>query len=385
MADYLGVDLGGTKIGFVLADESGHFICEDSKSFSSPYKTTSRMLPDGEPEVVLDTVMTEIPMEKRVQAYLARAEADFLKAAKAKTGKAAYDKKGYSLCGKTWIQDGRIFMMGSNSPPRFATDLGNGRIGILVAEASEKVRGANDGNAAATAQGIYYKAVRGIEPRETGYFILGTGFGFGIPEYFALTEIGHIPAGFMPEWLWQECGCTQGHKTACAENYASGGGMKNTAETLLAFKNRPLPESVRAGAFVLSGGADLAELLEKTVLKSGKTDSKTIMDLAGKKSDGLAVFIAELAARTTAYAAVTSAQLFGLRIIGIGESVALNNPWHVRRISEIADAYLKGNSILRPPLVIEPTPLSNPAGYGALSLVVPESRYEVWAEKMKIK
>ena len=383
MANILGVDLGGTKIGFVLADDDGNFIYEDSKSFSSPYKITSRTLPDGEPEVLLDTVMSDIPMGKRVQAYLARSEADFLKASKAKTGKASYVKKGYSLCGKTWIEDGKIYMMGSNSPPRFATDLGNGKIGILVSEASEKVRGANDGNAAATAQGIYYKAMRGIEPRETGYFILGTGFGFGIPEYFALTEIGHIPAGFIPEWLWQECCCTQGHKTTCAENYASGGGMQKTAEVLLAFKNRPLPESVRAGASVLSGGADLAGLLEKTELKSGKADSKTIMDLAGQKSDGLAVFIAELAARTTAFAAIASAQLFGLRIIGVGESVALNNPWHVRRIAEIADGYLRGNSILRPPLVIESTPLSNPAGYGALSLVVPESRYEAWAEKMK--
>lgn len=39
--------------------------------------------------------------------------------------------------------------------------------------------------------------------------------------------------------------------------------------------------------------------------------------------------------------------------------------------------------MLRPSLKAELTPLKNPAKYGALSLVVPESRYEIWAEKMK--
>jgi hypothetical protein len=110
---------------------------------------------------------------------------------------------------------------------------------------------------------------------------------------------------------------------------------------------------------------------------------KTVMDLAKDNSDGLAVYIANIASDVTAFAAVTAAQLFGLQLIGIGESVARLNPWHVDNISKKVDSYTKGNTMLRPSLKVELTPLKNPAKYGALSLVVPESRYEIWAEKMK--
>lgn len=54
--------------------------------------------------------------------------------------------------------------------------------------------------------------------------------------------------------------------------------------------------------------------------------SKTVMDLAIDNSDGLAVYIANIASDVTAFAAVTAAQLFGLQLIGIGESVARLNP-----------------------------------------------------------
>lgn len=54
--------------------------------------------------------------------------------------------------------------------------------------------------------------------------------------------------------------------------------------------------------------------------------SKTVMDLAIDNSDGLAVYIANIASDVTAFAAVAASQLFGLQLIGIGESVAHLTP-----------------------------------------------------------
>jgi predicted NBD/HSP70 family sugar kinase len=376
MANYMGVDLGGTKAGFVLADGDGNFLYE--KSFPSPFQRTSRLTAGGEPETVIDAEMTDVPADRRVAAYLERLESEFLKEAKRTAGAASPERRGFSLCGKTWVQDGKIVMVGSNSPMRFAADLGGGREGIIVTDALDGTQAANDGNAAATAQGIYYRAVSGIEPRETGYIILGTGFGFGIPFYSALTEIGHIPVRAMPDWLRQECGCTEGRKTVCAENYASGRGLQETARILLAMEGTPELEA----AFPGRPGPGPGRLVSASLLKGGNADPRAILDLARDGKDGLASFIEDLAAEVTAMAAVTAALLFGLQVIGAGESIALHHPWHVRRIAEKAEALVAGNNMLRPRLRIEPTPLRDPAKFGALSLVVPVERYEAWASKM---
>lgn len=381
MANILGVDLGGSKIDYVLANSDGDFLFE--RTYPSPYKRTRKKLSSGEPEVFLDTELTDIPIEKRVYNYVARTETEFLNEAKKEIGNNNFEKKGYSLCGKTWVHDGKIVMMGSNAPSRFTSDLGKGKIGIIIADSADNIKAANDGNAAATAQGIYYKAVKGIEPKETGYFILGAGFGFGIPEYFALTEIGHIPVGFVPKLLWQECGCVDGHKTACAENYVSGRGIQNTAELLLSFNGSHVLNELSGYMAIITEEANLSNLIVTSKMRNQKIDSKIVMDLAKDNSDGLAAFIANFAADITAYAAVTAALLFGLQIIGIGESIARFNPWHVDNIARKVNSYVRGSTILRPSFKVELTPLNKPAKYGALSLVVPESRYETWVEKMK--
>ncbi len=381
MANILGIDLGGTSLDYVLADENGNFLYE--KSYISPFKKTAKKLPDGKPEVFIDTILHNIPVEHRIYTYIAQTEAEFLNDVKEKTGNINLEKKGYSLCGKTWKHDGRIYIIGGNTPLRFAEKAGKGKIGIAITELKSdyKIKAANDGNAAATAQGIYYKAVKGIDPVETGYLILGTGFGFGVPGYSALTEIGHIPVGFLPKLLWQNCGCTDGHKTACAENYVAGRGIKRCAEILLSSAKDP---ALYALAEYSNTDIKIDELIATSRLKNCKDISaETVMDFAKDNSDGLAVYIADLAAEITAYAAVTAAQLFGLQRIGIGESVAHCNPWHVDNIAKKVNAYTRGNTILQPALKVEATPLKNPAKYGALSLVVPESRYDIWADKME--
>jgi hypothetical protein len=106
------------------------------------------------------------------------------------------------------------------------------------------------------------------------------------------------------------------------------------------------------------------------------------MDYAKNSADGLAAFIADLAAQVTADAAIAIAQLFGLTRIGIGESVARSNPWHVDIIAKKVADRTRNSSMLTPPLKVELTPIHNPAKFGALSLVVPESQYEIWAQKM---
>ncbi len=377
MPYFLGVDLGGTKVDYVLADHYGNIVCE--KRYESPFKKTSDRLPDGRPEVLLDAILPGVPMEEKTSRYLAGLEADFLR----EFNIDAFEKRGWSLCGKTWTRDGSIFMIGGNTPSRFAARLGQGKIGIRIASKDADTEAANDGNAAATAQGIYYEATMGIEKKETGYFILGTGFGFGTPEYDALTEIGHIPVGLAPDLLWQECGCTAGHKTACAENFASGRGIQNTAKLLISHDGDPALKQASASLARAAGAPDLFDLVAASKMRYKRIDARTVMDLAKNNEDGLAVYVANLAAEVTALAAVTAALQFGLRLIGIGEKVALANPWHVDNIAAKVSAHVAGSTLLRPPLEVQLTPLSEPAKYGALSLIAPKERYGVWAEKMR--
>jgi glucokinase len=379
---YLGVDLGGTKVTCVLANDKGDFLFQ--QTYSSPFKRMQRKLPDGSPAVYLDDVMTNVPIKKRVSAYLSHIESNFLKEAKKEIGIGTYDKKGMSLCGKTWFHNNNIMMAGGNTPARLFVNLGDGKSGVFVTEKTEDLVAANDGIAAATAQGIYFHVERGIIPKETGYLILGTGFGFGVPDYFALAEIGHTPVGFIPKLLWQNCGCTVGYKTTCVENYASGRGIQNTAQLLLSLKESP---SLRKCTLYLEGMAierNLYDIVAASRLNEEEScQTKKIMDLAKNRVDDLAYWIVNLAAEVTALAAKSAALQFGLQIIGIGETLAQSNPWYVDHISEAVMRCTQGNNILKPPLKIELTPLRHPSLYGALSLVVPEEKHEIWADKMK--
>jgi predicted NBD/HSP70 family sugar kinase len=385
----LGMDLGGTKLDFLLAAEDGTFLYE--KQYDSPFQKTGKTLAGGDSEVMLDTMLTHIPEEQRVAAYLNQTEDRFLQEAQKEIGSFDIAGKGASLCGRTREQDGNIVIAGGNTPMRFASGRDQEKPGIVVmkAKADYPVTAANDGTAAATAQGIYYKVFHGIDPEKTAYFILGTGFGCGIPHCDVPAEIGHIPVGFMPEALWQTCGCTTGHPTACAENYASGRGIANCARILLSLRDSPVLKTIspclvrQTGFSGLSDFSSLSDLAAVSrISRHPQIDAKIVMDYAENHTDDLAVFIADLAAQVTADAAIAVAHLFGLTRIGIGESVARSNPWHVNNIAKKAADRTRNSTLLVPPLTVELTPINNPAKYGALSLVVPESQYEAWAGKM---
>ncbi len=383
MPDLLGMDLGGTKLDFLLAAEDGTFLYE--KQYDSPFQKTGKTLGKANSEVLVDTILTHIPGEQRVAAYINQTEDRFLKEAEKKIGSFDIAGKGASLCGKTWEQNGNIVIAGGNTPMRFASDQNKDKPGIVVmkARADYPVKAANDGTAAATAQSIYYKVAHGIDPKKTAYFILGTGFGCGIPGCDVPAEIGHIPVGFMPEALWQTCGCTTGHPTACAENYASGRGIANCARILLSLKDSPVLKTISPCLVRQTGFSSLSDLVtDSRISRHPQIDAKTVMDYAKNNADDLAVFIADLAAQVTADAAIAVAHLFGLTRVGIGESVARLNPWHADNIAKKVADRTRNSNMLVPPLKVELTPIDNPAKYGALSLVVPESQYETWAEKM---
>lgn len=371
----LGMDVGATEVGWILANIEGNIIAEGESK--SPFLKMGNRTSEGDEEVFLDTILTDSPPWSRVSEYLTQEKERFLETA----GVTDFYAAGGSLCGKVWIVGNTHFLMGSNTPDRFAVDPVTGPRGISIRITEKMFKAANDGNAAATAQGMYYKIVMGVNPERTGYGILGTGYGFGVPGAYKLTEIGHGRVGFVHPLLALKCGCSD-VPTTCPENYASGDGMKKTAEKVLGLDAGKLEMLSTYESFGgRTEGYDLREAVHSSKLREGEIDSERIIRLA-QEGDRFAIWITDLAARVTADSLITAAQHFDLQIIGLGESVAVNNLWYVSKIAKLGNIPEGQNSLLPNGLKIEVTPLPNAAKYGALSLVVPEERYGPWVNQM---
>lgn len=396
----MGVDVGGTKLDFSLADKTGKVVAH--QRFDSPFLLISEKMEDGPAQYACDVFLDVQPRSKRVRLYLEHQEAAFLQHFGSVMNGGRIAAKGVSLCGRTWEQGGKIFILGGNTPLCFAQESGGGK-GVMMLDKKAPpppetapyyiehypIKAANDGTAAATAQGVWYKAKRKIPPAKTGYFILGTGFGFGVPGFSAPLEIGHVPMGFIPNLLWQKCGCSAGRKTACAENFASGRGIQTCARKLLSIKDDSQLEELSRffnqcnASFMDGEKLNLAELVRTSQLNGRTVSAEAVMDLAGAGTDGLSMFIANLAAYAVALCAVSAAQLLGLKIIGIGEGVAVKNPWHVENIAQMVRALAKDSVMLSPGFKVELTPVKNISQYAALSLVAPRPFYSSWAEHME--
>lgn len=385
MKHFAGMDLGAENLRFFGADETG--LIKHMAPFPSPFKKTGGKYAGSSPEVLLDTIRTGVPQNERVRRYLKLKYDEFLEQA-AKQGMKDFEAVGAQMAGKVWQREGRWYLMGSNTPGRFAVKDPEGSLGILIdLEINKEFVGANDGNAAAKAQSIYYKAIEGLVPATTGYIILGGGFGLGVPDTETQTEGGHVPVGFIHPALYRKCGCSPKVEVACAENYASGPGIAATAKQVIGYSNAGPNGPIKSiAAYEKAAGRidDLEGAIRNSSLykKAGDFEPKDVMELA-HNGDAFASWIVDLAAEAVKIVAIASAQLYGLQRIGIGESVAENNPWFVDKVAKMVSDYTNGNTLLPNGLKVELTPIKEAGKYGALSLVVPTELYQQWAQTMK--
>ena len=383
MVLFAGMDLGAHNLRFFYADENGEISLFNK--VTSPFRQTKRKHTDGSDEVHLDTILTDVPEPERVSRYLEGQQKLFFQ--ESGKGMSDFEAQGAQMAGKVWQREGKWYLMGSNTPSRFAVQDPEGQKGILIDTGFERFAGANDGNAAAKAQSIYYAAKLGLVPSTTGYIILGGGFGFGIPDTETQTEGGHVEVGLVHPALFRKCGDSPKVAVAHAELYASGPGQVATAEQVIEYVDTGLNGPIASiAAYEKAAGriADLEGAVRNSPLyeKAGDFESKDIMD-AAHNGDKFASWIADLAAEAVKVVCISGAQYYGLQRIGMGESVAEKTPWFVDKVAKMVHNSTKGNTLLPNGLTVELTPIKDAGKYGALSMVVPTDLYETWADVMK--
>ncbi len=377
MVYLLGMDLGATTLDFVIASMDGMIV------FDGHYPSPFQILDSSQGIVLVDTMLKNVHPAERVSYYIREKQNEFLQKARSQ-GINDIQAQGIGLCGMAWQDtDKKWHMLGSNTPDRFAEKDSDGRKGVLINLCTDwPIKAANDGNAAATAQGIFYSIEHKLDPKATGYAILGTGFGFGVPGTMTPTEIGHIPVGFVHPSLLMRCGCNPEKFTSCAENYASGRGIAKTYSRVMRSKQE-LPELFNELClYEKMGGrcSDLEKATETAIFDPNITAEEVF--IRAQKGDQLAKWVTDIAAHVTADAIIGAAQLYGLQRVGIGESVAINNPLHVRAIARLVEQQITGNTLLQGGLIVEQTPIIYAARYGALALVAPHDKHELWVQNM---
>ncbi len=383
MVFFAGMDLGAHNLRFFYANENGEIELFDP--VTSPFRKTKRKHTDGSDQVHLDTIMTNVPENERVSRYLSEMQDQFF--SKSGKGLKDFEAQGAQMAGKVWQREGKWYLMGSNTPTRFAVQDPEGQNGILIDTSfAERFKGANDGNAAAKAQSIYYQVKLGLAPSTTGYIILGGGFGFGVPDTETQTEGGHVEVGFIHPALLRKCGDNAKVVVGHAENYASGPGQVATVVQVIEYFDAGIQGPIASlAAHEKEAGriGDLVGAIEASPLyETGNYESKDIMD-AAHSGDKFASWIVDLAAEAVKVVCVGGAQFYGLQRIGIGESVAEGHPWFVDKVANRVTACTKGNTLLQNGLTVELTPIKDAGKYGALSLVVPSKLYSKWADVMK--
>lgn len=378
------ISIGGTWLEFAVVDETGDIldIREDKRKFESPLLVTEKDARGTPTQFFLDDKLTELEPSDRPSKYVQEKQREFLQGCGIEPSDIL--AQGMNLCGDVWEDNGTTSFVGGNTPEKYFAKDTKGRLGISInLQTPWQFKAGNDGNNAAKAQGIYYLVKEGLPISKSGYIILGTGYGAGVPDAPYRTEV-HGPVSFIHPLLAQECGCTPQRTILCAENFAAGRGIGNTAKRVVGlYKGGEITELAK-----YESSAGRIEDLEKAIGSSlllnmlpENIDSKLVMGYANH-GDPFAKWVAHLAALVTKDTIVNLAHLFNLERVGIGESVAENNHWHVENINRLVQEYVQGSTLQPNGLKVELTPIRDAAIYGAISIVLPEKYYEQWADKM---
>ncbi len=389
----VGIDLGATQLRFIAARSKTGEIRKSGLEDKGKYFFPSPFKKKGE-GVLIDNLLKKIPLHERVSLYLC----EKLNISLRKLALKKNQVKGIGISVPGRVLPGNKFM-GANTPFTYATKDRYGNYGIDVMGAIKrefkgiKIALDNDCNCAGLAQGLYYKSLS-IDPYTTFYITISTGIGGGGPKR-DLDEVGHIPIGGGFPGLVPRCGCGA---YGCLEAYASGEGILNQALTILrlykedkrTFKQFEAYESMRLGKPLHLSDRILASPLRREYSIGGQLSTKLIFHKAalntkGTEFDPFARYLIETAAVRTAKVIVAISYIHGVERIGIGGSVALENPKYIELISaEVDRIFWKRPNILQRNIKVELSPLGYYVNdYGALSLVLDQKDVDRWMATMK--
>jgi predicted NBD/HSP70 family sugar kinase len=377
----LGIDLGGTQLRFILAEEKTGITVinkqSSKKSYPSPFCENE--------ELKKDSYIYNLPDKEKVNAYIVKKLPAYLK--ELNIQKEQISGIGISVAGKVHSD---CSFIGANMPKKFAKKIGN-KYGVdLISDLKQifdvRIEIENDANCAGIAQSIYY-AEQGIDPNSTFYITVSTGIGGGGPKR-DLDEVGHmIVDGYFPG-LKPLCGCgTYG----CIEAFASGEGIKKQALTILniyfnkseLFNKLNIYENIRTDKKY-----NLQEIIRKSELKNLYQDkkdinAKTIFNLANlnkkrKTPDDFAYYLVDTAAARFAKVLINISSVHSIERFGVGGSVVTNNPKYLDLVQKKINLYNSG-CILDMKIKVELTPLGDyTTDYGALFLVVEPKYQQQW-------
>lgn len=372
----LGIDLGGTQLRFILADEkTGNIFINKTnskKSFPSPFFS---------PELFKDRYFSSIPDSKKVNAYIINKLLTYLENLSIR--KDTLSGIGISVAGKVFPDKSFI---GANMPRKFAQKIGD-KYAIDLMPALNKIFKArikieNDANCAGIAQSIYY-AQQGIDPMTTFYITVSTGIGGGGPQK-ELDEIGHMLVDNYFPGLKPLCGCGA---YGCIEAFASGAGIKKQTLTILymylrqpaLFKQFYIYEKIRT-----DNKYDLQNIISKSELiklhkQKQAIDAKIVFNLAYQKNpDKFAYYLVDTAADRFAKILINISRVHNIERFGLGGSVITNNPQFLSLTQKKLNLY-NANCILGQNIKVEPAPLGDyTTDYGALFLIVEKKNQAAW-------
>ncbi|MBS4015074.1 MAG: ROK family protein [Candidatus Latescibacteria bacterium] len=376
----LGIDLGGTQLRFILADEKNGNIFINKinmkKSFPSPFCSA---------ELYKDKCFRVLPDSVKINAYIINKLLAYLE--NLNTRKEQISGIGISVAGKVFSDKSFI---GANMPRKFTRKIGNKYAIDLISALNKifktRIEIENDANCAGIAQSIYY-AHQGIDPNTTFYVTVSTGLGGGGPQK-ELDEIGHMLVdGYFPG-LKPRCGCGA---YGCIEAFASGEGIRKQTLTILdmylhkpaVFKQFNIYEKIRT-----ANKYDVQKIIGKSELVKLRQhqqaiNTKTVFELAYQKNpDKFAYYLVDTTAGRFAKILVNISRIHNIERFGLGGSVITNNPQYINLVQNKINQY-NADCILGQKIKVHPAPLGDyAADYGALFLVVEKKYQKRWIKNL---